>query len=564
MTTAAVPKHLIAESLSRARLQIDCDVGPGPGRIPFLSIIEPFVETGSALLAGRAPGMDRSISPEASEDLRRSLRLWLATLFTPILAHEFALFRLDRSGVPPDLAPANAPPGDTLYRSFCAHLLAGDLHALLGEYPALPRLAGRCMRDWVEGARELERRIRRDRRTMSRELAGGRNPGRVVSLRTLSTDRHGGGRTVLLLAFESGARIVYKPRPVGMELRFREVVEWLAGRPGSGPALRAPRVFDRGSYGWTELVEPAECPDETAAGRYHYRLGGLLALLHALGATDCHMENLIAAGDRPVLVDGETLLYPGGGESPAHGMDGSVLTTGLLPAVRLGESGDVSGVAGGREEAETEAVVWSAPGTDAMALVPGTAPAPARHNVPTLGGRLLRVEDYRDHVLAGFSDGYRDLCRHREDLLAGPITRLGTELVRFLPRATSTYWKLQLSALTPHALTSPARRRARLDRLSLALRNSPEPDHRQPLVEAERRALERLDIPAFYTRADSRDLPLPGGRRITGYFAESALERAVRRFKALSAEDLARQTEVVNAALDRLAAQPCRRLTEGR
>ena len=36
----------------------------------------------------------------------------------------------------------------------------------------------------------------------------------------------------------------------------------------------------------------------------------LLAVLHALGATDVHRENLVAAGDRPVLVDAETVMHP--------------------------------------------------------------------------------------------------------------------------------------------------------------------------------------------------------------------------------------------------------------
>jgi lantibiotic modifying enzyme len=36
----------------------------------------------------------------------------------------------------------------------------------------------------------------------------------------------------------------------------------------------------------------------------------LLALVQALEGTDCHLENIVASGDQPVLVDAETLLHP--------------------------------------------------------------------------------------------------------------------------------------------------------------------------------------------------------------------------------------------------------------
>ncbi|CAM5724428.1 hypothetical protein SANTM175S_04328 [Streptomyces antimycoticus] len=51
----------------------------------------------------------------------------------------------------------------------------------------------------------------------------------------------------------------------------------------------------------------AAAPD--AAG-FYWRTGALLALVHALRGTDFHHENIIAAGEHPVLVDLEALLHP--------------------------------------------------------------------------------------------------------------------------------------------------------------------------------------------------------------------------------------------------------------
>ena len=69
----------------------------------------------------------------------------------------------------------------------------------------------------------------------------------------------------------------------------------------------------------------------------------MTCLVYLLQGSDCHSENLIAAGEDPVLVDCETLLDPWPRAADRQGDGGrqrarlnrlmrdSVLTTGLLP-----------------------------------------------------------------------------------------------------------------------------------------------------------------------------------------------------------------------------------------
>src|SRR5690606_33615502 len=110
------------------------------------------------------------------------------------------------------------------------------------------------------------------------------------------SDPHSGGRTVHLLEFASGLRLVYKPRSLGVDRAFLEFLDWLALRgapvpPPSSPTFVA-RVLDRGSHGWAEFVEHRECSDRAAVRRYYRNSGSLLALVHALGGTDFHYENI--------------------------------------------------------------------------------------------------------------------------------------------------------------------------------------------------------------------------------------------------------------------------------
>ena len=77
--------------------------------------------------------------------------------------------------------------------------------------------------------------------------------------------------------------------------------------------------------------------DEQQVASFYIRLGRLLSLLYVLQANDFHYENLIAAGDHPVLIDCES-FFNGEAASDAASVSPiapfvarSVLNTGLLP-----------------------------------------------------------------------------------------------------------------------------------------------------------------------------------------------------------------------------------------
>src|SRR5262249_28480731 len=148
-----------------------------------------------------------------------------------------------------------------------------------------------------------------------------------------------------LLTFASGARLVYKPRPLACESHFQDLLAWL-DRHRAPANLRTFRVLDRGDYGWVEFVQAQPCHRPAELGSYHQRLGALLAILHMAGAVDFHFQNLVAAGEQPVAVDLESLFHPAlplAESAPADerlaakALGESVLRVGLLP-FRVGES----------------------------------------------------------------------------------------------------------------------------------------------------------------------------------------------------------------------------------
>jgi len=161
---------------------------------------------------------------------------------------------------------------------------------------------------WLVAALELFERRAADRALLGEAFLAGRDIGGVTGVEAGLSDPHREGRGVVVLTFGSGLRLVYKPKSLAVDERFQELLRWLNGETPRYPH-RVLTVLDRGTYGWVEFVEFSGCASREALQRFYWRQGSFLALLHLLSAVDFHQENLIAAGEDPVLVDLEALFH---------------------------------------------------------------------------------------------------------------------------------------------------------------------------------------------------------------------------------------------------------------
>ncbi|MBX6343040.1 MAG: type 2 lantipeptide synthetase LanM, partial [Thermomicrobiaceae bacterium] len=361
-----------------------------------------------------------------------------------------------------------------------------------------------------------------------------------------------------------GFRAVYKPRPLALDRHFQQLLAWLDER-GADPPLRPLALLDRGAYGWVEFVSPAPCATADEVRCFYERQGAYLALLYALEATDFHFENLIAAGEHPVLVDLEALFHPRvpgpAGAEPADpaadALAGSVLRVGLLPQRAWTGGGtegvDLSGL-GAREGQMTPFGVpqWEEAGTDAMRLTRRPVAMPGGRNLPVLDGRPVDAAGYVDAIVAGFAATYRLLQRGRDDLLAagGPLDWFAADEARVILRPTQTYAALLRESFHPDVLRDGLDRDRLFDRLWQGIDQAPWVGR---VVPSERADLARGDIPRFTAHPGARDLWSGGGERVAGFFEASGLELARARLAGLGQDDLARQTWLIRASLATLA-----------
>lgn len=428
-----------------------------------------------------------------------------------------------------------------------------NLSSLFNRYPVLARLLAQACEQAVTTHHELSSRFTRDRGEIVRTLFAGADPGALISIEMGQGDAHQQGRTVAILTFESGERLVYRPRPVGLHARFIDQLAWLSTR--TGIEFRAPRLLPRDGYGWIEHVSHEPCADVAGVAEFYRRLGALLSLLYAIDGTDMHYENLIAAGEHPVLVDVETLFHPVlnvpsliGPDPATEALTSSVYQTALLPLLMLGDQGaaDMSGL-GGDDDAvlPTTVVSWQDAGLDTMRLVRRPGITKAASNRPMLAGHASEPRQHQSALLAGFVTAYNAIARHRDEL-AGPLLEAcANDEVRLVAQATSMYTTLLDESTHPDALRDADAR----DNLFGLLYDQAEDDVRRQLVQAELADLWAGDIPLFTTKPGSRAIWTATGGCLPGLLGTTGLTSARAKIARLGEVDRHAQEWIIGATL---------------
>lgn len=544
---AALPQHA-AELPETAR--------SGEWNQGFAFVLGPFIREALRQFDVRTRGIEQlGIVDTATfrEEVRQGVARRLVALGSRVLVLELNVLRVTQR-----LA------GDTSadrFWSFVRHCRDRDgLAALLDEYAVLARLLITTAAQLGEAYAEFLHRFAADRETLVRTLFDGVDPGPLELLSLSRGDTHDRSRSVGIARFGSGRQVVYKPRPLGAHRCFNDVLAWYNQRVPDSLSLRTLGVIDRRDYGWVEFVEPAACADAEGATRYFRRQGALLAILHALGGTDFHFENLIAVGDQPVAVDLETLFCPDVPRSVgSEVMDQdpavaahleSVGRVGLLPLVLAGQGGrpfDIGGMGGDRDAVVPfHSVSWDGAGTDEMSLnrvLPRLGPT---HNRPSLDGVDLDAVQYAGPLLDGFREGYRVLAAGRAEL-AGPdglLARFRGQRVRIVARSTREYFVLVNESTHPNAL------RDALDReqiFGVLWARSAQDPVRTKLIRHEVEDLWAGDVPLFTATVGSRDLRAVGGATIAAVLPESGVDRVERGLTAMDDRQRARQEWIVAA-----------------
>jgi type 2 lantibiotic biosynthesis protein LanM len=528
--------------------------------LPFEELFLPFVEVARTRLA---EGGGSRLSTDVLNAFARELLQRLGEIAARVLAVEFRTFLACSQFADEAQAAGSGSASDTQYRSFVAQTYRDGWGPLFEGYCVIARLLAQAVTQWVAKVREFESRLFNDLAEIETAFNRGEPSGGVIAVETGLSDPHGSGRTVVAVEFSGGLNLVYKPRDLGLEKAYSDLVAWI-NRCGTLLLLRSLKVLDRGEYGWVEYVEHRSCASEEEIRRYYRRAGHLLCLIYALNGSDFHFENLIADGEHPVPVDLETIYHHRVPLSADAGDDmseiaarlrASVLATDLLPdPVKVDHQYfDISALArSDEEEGEAQSIVWTHVNTDAMNYAyERQRPQPAR-NLPQLNGKVAALNDYTRDILNGFEAAYRFLMEKAEQLADenGPLRPMFVHHARFIHRATALYSLILRRALHPAHVRDGLDFGIQLDLLARNELTTTDKPKIWPLTQVEMTALWQMDIPRFTARGDENALRMGSGGRIDGCFIDSAWNVARTKIGNLNDEDLRWQLSLITGSLD--------------
>ncbi|MGG4542210.1 type 2 lanthipeptide synthetase LanM family protein [Bacillus velezensis] len=434
------------------------------------------------------------------------------------------------------------------------------LRQLANEYPELIRSLLRITEKWAAHVSEVLNRFTSDYSKIVSHMPEVKQFGKLVRLHIGVGDTHD-GRSVTMLEFTTGCKLVYKPRSLKVDKGYYRILSWM--RQFGVPYMKIIENIDCGIYGWTEFVEFSECKSIGEISEFYKNMGVNLAMMYMFNATDFHYENIIAHGSSPVVIDLESLFHRHiSTKKFEHDANGhayeilyySVMSSGMLPQYIYNSetySGfDISGIFGSGGKKVPNAVSLVDRGTDRMRLERSMGESGKTHNLPHYNNEVVDSYRYINDIEQGFAQAYRIMMENKHRLKE-MIREFDDVRVRVIVRNTRAYGELMRTLYHPDLLRDELDRKVVLHRLWLQC--LADPKHLK-FVPYEMCDIEDGDIPIFYTCPSERDAWASNGERIPQLFEQSGIDIVINKIDKMGEKDLKEQLQLLNMSV--LASKP--------
>ena len=337
------------------------------------------------------------------------------------------------------------------------------------------------------------------------------------------SDPHLGHRTFLLY-FQSGKMVIHKSVDLSADQLYGEFLQKLElSHPYD---LKNMRVIPIGhEYGWIEHIAYHECTNIQEIKNFYLRAGVLVAVADCLNYTDGHFENLIAAGEYPILLDGETLFQNYVIPERREYQKKNLLATSLVQKPPSGEMEMGYAAAFQAPPINHFEVVFPfvlKDQTDEIELHYRGLKDEKSHNCPALGGKYFTIHNFIEELIEGFSFAFDHIKKQVPRILSDAEwwNKVAKVKSRTVLRETTAYCYLLRRIQRPEACISEATMR---NILEAKLGNT-------PYTAYEVEDLMRVNVPYFYQYPGERHLYQGGGKKHPYLFLKSgveALKRAI-------------------------------------
>jgi type 2 lantibiotic biosynthesis protein LanM len=314
------------------------------------------------------------------------------------------------------------------------------------EYPTLARVLATRLTFACEVIEEFLTAINDSTELLSETFAI-KAPFQLDHIELGQGDSHDRGKTVIQFQIQE-TPLIFKFKDLTIGEQFNELLTYIETLSSAPPFYKIKRMLKAG-FTIEEKVTYQECFKEHEVSDFYHQYGQLLAITYWLGATDLHMENLIAHGCHPVLIDVETLIRPDILSSTKKDSrqrrieKNSVLVTGLIPQREQWKRDlDLDALSGTKQKLPQKVRRLQEAHSSNIGFRLEEAYMEAAQNIPRFNGQDVDYHKYSQVIQRAFKEMNALLLENKVAFIAKVKELFQETRIRLIYRDTQDYGNL--------------------------------------------------------------------------------------------------------------------------
>ncbi|WP_430598076.1 type 2 lanthipeptide synthetase LanM [Enterococcus sp. AZ177] len=436
------------------------------------------------------------------------------------------------------------------------------LVAFFDYYPVLTRLYAETIEFQLVNFRELLQALT-DSETDLTDVFQVESPICLTRLKMGAGDSHDRGKSVAILTFSNHINVVFKPKNLMIGERFDSFVQEIKKMEPAFDFYLTTKIVKE-EYTFEECLVYSECLSEEEVRHYYRQFGQTVALVYLLNGNDFHLENVLAYGKHPVLIDLETIIQnhfpmPDSENAIVKVMQEngeSVVMSGLVPIYLFEERAEadvegatkgiqLSALSGGEQKLPYKVLKLINFDSVNMQFKYQEHTTDAAENIPLFQGEKVDFVPYIETIIEGFKEFSTFAMNNRETLAFMAKKIFSDCLVRNVIKTTQSYGDLLDYSTHPSCMVDYIEREKLFENLWMHGYSNSNP------VPYEVRDMLQHDVPIFFNSTSTKDLMASQGEIIKDMYQKRAIDLEVQCLKNFSKEEEQKQLDYLKTSFGR-------------
>lgn len=509
-------------------------------------ILLPFVKMAEAHVIAESDRLGLGITYHSGAQMVQAIGRRLVTLSVSVLDNEIYL-----NSIIPSFATDDKTANLAGFEAWLQRI---------EHYPVLGRLLAVSYTNWADSITEFLERLSQDKAMIANTFFNTDKLGLLVDYSGDAGDVHCNGRSVALLTFSGGRKLVYKPKNLQIANDFFGLITELNTVLPLSLATRRIEVMD--DYTWEEFITHKECNNTSEFPPFFRRMGMLTRLFQLCGARDFWLDNLVAHGDQPVFVDLEMViqhikeagkdLLPSE-QKALQEVEESVIKIGIISfptPIGMGvKAEDLGTLAAIKPFSSPFKLSLAADNNISIGVKKsdeGYITWEKTDYLPSVKGVFALSSEYMEEFQQGYAD-MNDALVHLKDKLLEENScfhKFSNALLRYIHRDTWTYMRIiKISTHSQNLVTGIIR-----DKSLFSLFKEVWEDHKlnkekATILANEITSMRQLDIPLFTAIGGSTQLVVDS--TVFNYFDHSAMDMMIARLRTIDSFNIKKHQQII-------------------